>query len=484
MKICAACHQELPLESFSKKQWQLKKYRRCKECIAADREVVQLKAPAANIIRNDPNEIQSASPSATEDEGASCWICLAEGPDESGEPLGRDCSCRGGSGFAHLSCILEYAKQKSRQWDESEEDPGFELTEPWRECPNCHQKYQNDLADSLADECLSFAEEKYPDDQEIQLEALNLQMNCRMRAGANHLQPKQKEEAKEIANKILSTIERMGIENVSLPNYILQIEVIACNQLGRIALAERTKEGAKAAMGYFEKMLDICKAIDFASGILAAEANLAATKSRLGGENKVHEEEQLKYRRAFYDNFVKECGQEAINTIKAGIGLANDLNEASHSIEAERLLTKLSVICKRVHGPHHDVTRRAESGLQRFKVWYVKTKHLNERKRFQALRYENDGKKCILQGPIAQPRNVKEEKSFAVATKNITYCYGTPVVCRGLENPFSHLNGKIGDVRSWDDETDCYEVQFEDKNVEPCSVHHKNIRILFKLPDE
>jgi len=33
-----------------------------------------------------------------------CLICSEEGTDESGEPLRRDCSCRGSdSGFAHLS---------------------------------------------------------------------------------------------------------------------------------------------------------------------------------------------------------------------------------------------------------------------------------------------------------------------------------------------------------------------------------------------
>ncbi|KAL9185710.1 hypothetical protein ACHAXT_003487 [Thalassiosira profunda] len=37
MKICAACHKELPQESFSKKQWQMKRYRRCKSCIDVDR---------------------------------------------------------------------------------------------------------------------------------------------------------------------------------------------------------------------------------------------------------------------------------------------------------------------------------------------------------------------------------------------------------------------------------------------------------------
>ena len=48
MKICAACSQELPKDSFSKKQWQLKQQRRCKECIAANREVASVEVPAPN----------------------------------------------------------------------------------------------------------------------------------------------------------------------------------------------------------------------------------------------------------------------------------------------------------------------------------------------------------------------------------------------------------------------------------------------------
>ena len=29
---------------------------------------------------------------------AACWVCLDDGPDEDGNPLVRDCSCRGNSG--------------------------------------------------------------------------------------------------------------------------------------------------------------------------------------------------------------------------------------------------------------------------------------------------------------------------------------------------------------------------------------------------
>lgn len=41
---------------------------------------------------------------------APCWICLEEGPDEAGEPLVRDCACRGetSAGY-HLSCIIKYS---------------------------------------------------------------------------------------------------------------------------------------------------------------------------------------------------------------------------------------------------------------------------------------------------------------------------------------------------------------------------------------
>ena len=45
MKVCAGCSQELPKDKFSKKQWQAKQQRRCKECITDNREVALAEAP-------------------------------------------------------------------------------------------------------------------------------------------------------------------------------------------------------------------------------------------------------------------------------------------------------------------------------------------------------------------------------------------------------------------------------------------------------
>jgi hypothetical protein len=72
---------------------------------------------------------------------AVCYLCLDGGADESGQPLRRDCACRGtDAGFVHLSCLTNYAAAKSEQARGMQE---FRV--PWRECPGCHQYYQNEL---------------------------------------------------------------------------------------------------------------------------------------------------------------------------------------------------------------------------------------------------------------------------------------------------------------------------------------------------
>jgi E3 ubiquitin-protein ligase DOA10 len=44
-----------------------------------------------------------------------CYLCLGGDLDDDGEPLRRDCACRGSdAGFVHLSCLTKYASAKSR----------------------------------------------------------------------------------------------------------------------------------------------------------------------------------------------------------------------------------------------------------------------------------------------------------------------------------------------------------------------------------
>ena len=95
-----------------------------------------------------PSEVKRNSPIAPE--GASCWICLEEGPDENGHPLMRNCACRGeASGFAHASCVAKYlAVEEKRKQVRNAEDV----------CKNCNQPYQGDMALAVAKARLDLVE--------------------------------------------------------------------------------------------------------------------------------------------------------------------------------------------------------------------------------------------------------------------------------------------------------------------------------------
>jgi len=178
-----------------------------------------------------------------------------------------------------------------------------------------------------------------------------------------------------------------------------------------------------------------------------------------------------------------------------GENLALTLFSERRTIEAERLLCKLSDISRRTHGHEHRTTKIVVSSLTLVRQhrnvisWLEDVSGL-----FQALRYENDGEVCVVQGPISSPRNVEEEchYHYAFSITDIIPSPGTPVVCHGLQNS-AHLNGKIGDVRNldvkekedgskyFDKDIDRCVVYFEDRSLAPVKVKAKNLRVLFDL---
>ena len=312
---------------------------------AANEEKCGQKRPPSPGSVNGGGKKRAFVPTATDEEDV-CWLCL-DGNLESGEPLRRDCSCRGGSGWAHFSCIVEYAKQKTEEW--RARDGMGKFNEPWRECPGCKQDYQNELAIELVNELVSFVEEKYPDDKLKHLEALNSMLYA--------LLPKQKEEIQQIADKILSVVGQMKTADPSLPRLARRIEGHAYNNLGYIAFKEGTNESAKAAVEYFEKYRNICEEIDYAEGVTIAESNVALAKAEFEGRSKENNQELLEKQQKMYKNFAKTHGQEHTATLDAGLNLARELKKAHRGIESERLLTKLTAVSKRAHGPDHKHTK-------------------------------------------------------------------------------------------------------------------------------
>ena len=132
----------------------------------------------------------------------SCWICLEEGPDENGQPLRRDCSCRGDSGYMHVSCVVRYAEQKSRvAYLPSNAIGDIELfCNPWRSCSNCYQEYQNEVALEMANKLVEYFDTIQPQNDVLQIQALGVKCLASQRMAFDA-------KAMKIAKEVMSAIE-------------------------------------------------------------------------------------------------------------------------------------------------------------------------------------------------------------------------------------------------------------------------------------
>ena len=97
---------------------------------------------------------------------------------------------------------------------------------------------------------------------------------------------------------------------------------------------------------------------------------------------------------------------------------------------------------------------------------------------------------CVVKGPVATSAggssSTQEEDHMKMITLSLPVSDvfpgpGTPVVCQGLSAERSHLNGKIGDTRGFNEGK--FEVHFEEAGTrfEPAIIRHENLGIVFDL---
>ena len=184
-----------------------------------------------------------------------------------------------------------------------------------------------------------------------------------------------------------------------------------------------------------------------------------------------------------YEHNLKICGSTSEATLGSGSTYVTKLVQAHRGIEAERLIVKLAAISQRVHGPGHNCTISLDEKVKECKSRYVIV--MPDDKLFQALRYENDGEMCVVMGPLKQPRQEDDERTFHVANNLIVPIAGCLVICHGLTSA-SHLNGKLGEVRAIHNDINGIRlaVHFETKSLKPSMVKPENLRIAFELPKE
>ena len=196
-------------------------------------------------------------------------------------------------------------------------------------------------------------------------------------------------------------------------------------------------------------------------------------------------EERLANAFQFFNDQVKREGAESTEAISAAVILASSFSLAGHGIEAERLITKYAPISHRVHGDEHRITKDAESVLDVCKSRFVVLENGEE---FKALKYEDGGNKCIVQGPVVTrelfdyPDRRGGTTVYTVDCSSLLFVLGTPVICQGLQKS-AHFNGKLADARSFDKDKERYTIHFEDTSLKPVAAKKENVRIAFDLSD-
>jgi hypothetical protein len=234
---------------------------------------------------------------------------------------------------------------------------------PWKECPNCHQEYKNDLRLDIANAFASFVRRQYPENTPLQVDALYLKLYHLMSEFEYIQLLVQKREASVTASVILSLIDRMKKVTPRLSTRYSRFEASACSALGYIAFEEGTEESARRAVVYFEKAQKLFGAIGDFDGVTNAKLNLARVKSlqHKGGST---DEELIQVFQDSYALRVTLCGEQHELSIHAGTNYAIALHQAHRAKEACDLFTKMLVISKQVLGHHHNLTKDIESAFE------------------------------------------------------------------------------------------------------------------------
>jgi len=463
MKICAACCNELPQSSFSKKQWKLKQYeRRCTDCINSNRELQLKPPPKTNIVK--------------EDDTPTCYICLDDGPDELGGVIRRDCSCRGGSGYVHISCLVKYAEQQFRKV-QKELIEDCRVEDPWRHCPNCHQSYCNAFSMEMAQKYLAFAEVNMTHNPVQMMRALVVRLES-LTSRNNHRSPSQTIEAEQVAESILHKVRQMKVRGIRIHSQCRVYEAFAYEILGCMMIEE---EGdVKQTLEYLEKSLEVSRNNDLSTK--RAEGLIAMVKSGIAEGEEL--ENLLKQQKVMYEHSVQSKGE--VQSIKPGILYANKLKEHDCGVEAEKLMNKLYEFAVQNHGPDHDVTNLVLSYKFDVKTRFVSVSSdvAGDQQSFQALsfndysngdiehfrfiRYDDSFKRCIVKDG---PDSSDDTNTFSLSTDDIIFALGTPVLCQDKDSDLDgdiiligdeNMIPKLGDIRSWNHETKCYTILLED----------------------
>ena len=169
---------------------------------------------------------------ADDTKGQTCFICTEGIKRRTGEGLVSEfCACRGGSSFAHVSCLAEQAKILWADAEENNLDIGARF-QRWHTCNLCKQRYHSVVACALGWACWKTYVGR-PEADQARRFAINLLGNGL--AAANH-----NEDALTVQEAMLSMLRRLGDSEENL--LVVKGNLASTYQaLGRLEQALRLK---------------------------------------------------------------------------------------------------------------------------------------------------------------------------------------------------------------------------------------------------
>jgi hypothetical protein len=316
----------------------------------------------------------------------------------------------------------------------------------------------------------------------------------------------------ELINQLLDTVKQtkkdlnmsrwihMPKSSEEYKYYIIlcgEYEAFVYTQLGGLATWDASEEGFKIMITYFKKARAIYNLVGMKFDVSRMDTiiSMYTTNEQAVNNNDAPlatiTNSELEAMKKMYEHHIISKGIDSEVTIRSGLVYAKGLRYEFHCIEAERLVTKLATMSRRVHGPDHKITIDADKLQKQFMARHVFV--LPDDKLFQALQYEKDGEICVVQGPIKKPRQIEEERIHNVEWNLVVPAKGCVVICHGLISA-SHLNGELGEVREV--KTNGAEIRlavyFEKKGAKSALVKGaksalvkpENLRIAFELPSK
>ena len=411
-------------------------------------------AANAKTVTMDPLDLQLATglePSPIAPEGASCWICLDEGPDEKGARLMRNCACRGeGSGFAHASCVGEYLFLKYEKDGKISQD----------QCKNCNQPYKGDMALAVAEDRLERCKERnmLETDETFLLTTLEV-ARCHDNCGNTV-------KAIRLVERTLAVVNG----NPTLP-HSHNIEFMAIKRMGVMYSKQENVEKAKE---YLNKTILLGERYGFQNDILFARQMLGIL-SPCDGHQVTSDDNRL-----LLQSQIEKYGKTSEVAFRGYYTLATQLRIEGKPAEALSTAKSALKDAQLALGRSHQQTALFQSFISEIECSFESGRDvtlvsdnpsINGRAARVMRPVKNDAEKYIVEFVVGG-----QKKQFKAGIGQLLLDTGVLVCLHSLAKAEA-LNGQMGSIFSYKSDVKRYEVYLnESKTV---LIRPENLKIYF-----